>query len=194
VSRPHQLSVSPPALPAGVRLRPLATHADPRGSFTEVFREEWEVGVEPVQWNVVRSAAGVLRGVHVHPRHGDYFLVVGGRALVGLRDLRRGSPTEGLSALVELRGDALAALTIPPGVAHGFYLPEPSIHLYSVSHYWDPADELGCHWRDPALGIPWPCTEPLLSPRDAEAAPLADLLSELEPWQPIAGPPAAPES
>jgi dTDP-4-dehydrorhamnose 3,5-epimerase len=172
-------------LPAGTRLIPLEMHRDDRGVFTEVFREEWGTGVHPVQWNAVSSEAGVLRGVHVHPRHDDYLIVLQGRASIGVRDLRRGSPTEGVAAVVELSGDRLAALVTPHGVAHGFYFHEPSIHLYSVTHYWDEADELGCHWADPELGIPWPFTTALVSPRDAEAQSLRELLAEIEPYQPI---------
>jgi dTDP-4-dehydrorhamnose 3,5-epimerase len=177
--------VSETVLPAGVRLIPLEMHHDERGVFTEIFRREWDTGVSPVQWNVVRSGARVLRGVHVHPRHDDYLVVVEGRASIGIRDLRRGSPTEGLSALVELRADNLQALVTPHGVAHGFYFHEPSIHVYSVTHYWDTADELGCHWADPALEIPWPDESPLVSERDDAAQSLAELLAELEPFQPI---------
>lgn len=74
--------VSPPAapgnLPRGVALRPFTTHHDERGSFTEVFREEWDTGVRPVQWNAVSSEAGVLRGVHVHVRHDDYLILLRG--------------------------------------------------------------------------------------------------------------------
>ena len=58
------------ALPAGVALRPLRMHRDERGVLTEIFRESW-AGLAAVQWNAVRSAAGVLRGVHVHVRHAD---------------------------------------------------------------------------------------------------------------------------
>lgn len=172
-------------LPDGVRLRPLTTHADPRGTFTEVYRQEWDTGIVPIQWNAVFTEAGVMRGVHLHPLHDDYLIVVQGRASIGLRDLRRGSPTEGAVALVELRGADMAAITIPHGVAHGFYFHEPSLHIYSVTHYWDPADELACRWDDPELGIPWPVTDAVLSPRDAAAPPLRELLAQLAPYQPI---------
>ena len=91
-------------------------HHDARGVFTEIFRTSWEVGLTPVQWNAVTSAAGVLRGVHVHIKHADYLLIVRGRASIGLRDLRRGSPTEGSAALIEMSGATLTALTIPPGI------------------------------------------------------------------------------
>lgn len=171
--------------PVGVRVRTLTMHPDDRGVFTEVYRREWDTGVDPVQWNMVRSEAGALRGVHVHPRHTDYLMIISGSANVGLRDLRRGSATEGLSTLMPVSGDQLTALTIPRGVAHGFLFHEPSIHLYAVSHYWDTADELACHWSDPALGIEWPATPTLVSTRDQAAGSLSDLLAELEPHQPI---------
>lgn len=166
-------------------MRPLEAHADERGVFTELYRAEWEIGTTPLQWNAVRSDAGVLRGVHVHIRHDDYLTVSLGRAVVGLRDLRRDSPTEGLSALVELSGNEPASLVIPRGVAHGFYFLEPSLHVYAVTEYWNQDDELGCHWSDPKLEIRWPDESPRVSERDARSQPLRALLEELEPWQPI---------
>ena len=164
-------------LPADVRLGPLTPHPDDRGTFIELFREEWDTGVRPVQWNAVHSEAGVLRGVHVHPRHDDYLIVVRGAAIIGVRDLREGSSTEG--ACVELSGERPAAISIPHGVAHGFYFQQPSTHIYSVSQYWDMADELGCRWDDPALGIPWPQREVHISDRDAELPSLEVMLGEL---------------
>jgi len=162
-------------LPAGVDLIPLTPHADDRGVFTELFRESWRLDVALSQWNAVRSEANVLRGVHAHVRHDDYLTLVVGRATIGLHDLRAGSETEGLGVAVELDATAPAALVIPTGVAHGFYFHEPSLHVYAVSHEFDPADELGCRWDDPALAIDWPCREPLISARDQALGPLSDL-------------------
>ena len=73
--------------------------------------------------------------------------------------------------MVELIADAPLALSIPPGVAHGFYFDESSLHVYAVSHEWDPSDELGCRWDDPDLGIAWPCSAPLISGRDRSSTP-----------------------
>jgi dTDP-4-dehydrorhamnose 3,5-epimerase len=174
-------------LPDGVALLPLTMNRDSRGSFTELFRDEWETGLSPVQWNAVSSEPGTLRGVHVHIRHDDYLTVLKGRACVGLRDLRRGSPTEALSVLLELTEDPLTAILIPHGVAHGFYFPEPSLHLYAVTKYWDVEDELACLWSDPQLAIPWPAEPTLVSERDANAPSLAQLLGELELSQPAQG-------
>lgn len=167
------------SLPHDLLLTPLEPHRDDRGTFVELYRKEWGVGVEPIQWNMVDSEEGVLRGVHVHPRHDDYLTVVRGRATIGVRDLREGSPTEGAAACVELSAERPTAISIPHGVAHGFYFHEPSTHIYSVSHYWDMADELGCRWDDPALEIPWPQGEAHVSPRDAGLQSLAELIEEL---------------
>jgi dTDP-4-dehydrorhamnose 3,5-epimerase len=160
-------------------------HADERGVFTEIFRQDWNTGVGPVQWNAVSSASGVLRGVHVHPRHDDYLVVVSGWATIGLKDLRRGSDTFGLATTIEASGKALRGITIPHGVAHGFLFHEPSIHIYAVSHYWDTTDELACFWGDDDLGIEWPVEPVHLSERDAAAPALTQLIDEIEIYQPF---------
>ena len=160
-------------------------HRDPRGFFAEVYRESWEPGVHAVQWSLALSHAGVLRGVHVHLVHDDYLIVPQGRVAIGLRDLRRGSPSEGRSMLIEMRGEDLAALVIPHGVAHGFYFLERSLFLNGASHDWDPADDFACHWADPALEIPWPTHQAITSERDGSAPPLRDLLARIEGRQPI---------
>lgn len=164
-------------LPAGVALHELRPHDDERGRFTEIYRREWDTAIAPVQWNAVQSAARVLRGVHVHPVHADYLVLVTGAVTIGLRDLRDGAPEDGAGVTVDLAGDTPMALEIPPGVAHGFLHREPSLHIYAVSHYWDPADELGVRWDDPDLAIPWPEIEPLVSPRDEEL-PSLDVLRQ----------------
>jgi dTDP-4-dehydrorhamnose 3,5-epimerase len=91
-----------PDLPEGVVIRALAIHRDERGWLTEIFRREWPTGIAPVQWNAVRSAAGMLRGVHVHVHHTDHIALLQGRAGFGLHDLRPASPTFGRTALIEI--------------------------------------------------------------------------------------------
>jgi dTDP-4-dehydrorhamnose 3,5-epimerase len=166
-------------LPDGVRVTRLETHADDRGSLTEVFRSSWDTGIEPAQWNVTVSAPGVLRGVHVHLEHTDYVSIVQGHADVGLYDARLNSPTRGLAIVVPLRGDRMDGLTIPPGVFHGLYFHDRSVVLYGLSHGWDPSDDLACRWDDPDMRIPWPVRSPALSDRDAGAPALRELLAEI---------------
>ena len=164
-------------VPLGVQLLPLETHIDNRGTFSEIYREEWGLGARPVQWNMVRSAANVLRGVHVHTRHADLLTVAAGELILGLRDLRSFSPSYGLSVMLNLSADDAHLAVIPVGVAHGFFFPGPACHIYAVTTAFDGSDEFGCRWDDPALELNWPCTDPVVSERDTGAAPLAELLS-----------------
>ena len=167
-------------LPLDVKIRPLTAHADSRGSLTEIYREAWDLGCRPVQLNAMASVADSLRGVHVHVTHADHLTLVGGRMLLGLHDLRGWSPTAGLSRSIELDAKQPCAVVIPVGVAHGFYFSEASVLVYGVSHYWNRADELGCRWDDPALGLRWPTTAPLLSERDRLAPDYATLRGQFE--------------
>jgi dTDP-4-dehydrorhamnose 3,5-epimerase len=181
----HSNGVQVQAIPSGVQLLPLQTHGDERGNLTEIFRETWPTGICPVQWTAQRSYGGVLRGVHVHIQHVDYVVVLAGQVTVGLKDLRRRSPTEGMSCLLLLSGDKMMSLCIPIGVAHGFYSHEPSLYVIGASQFFDPEDDLGCRWSDPDLAIDWPVNAPVLSARDRNAPPLSDLLKRLLPHQPL---------
>lgn len=168
------------ALPAGVHWRLLAVNDGCAGDTVDLFDLDAAHGIRAVQWNFVTSRAGTLRGVHVHARHWDYLSVLDGEMLVGLHDMRPSSATFRRSALVSMCGATPSAIAIPPGVAHGFLSPGPTAHIYAVDQYWNPADEMGCQWDDPALGLAWPIDRPLLSPRDREApgyAALADALA-----------------
>lgn len=177
-------------LPAGAFLTKLETHPDHRGSLTEIYRVGWMgQDISPAQWNFTVSEARVLRGVHLHLVHTDYLVVAEGRADIGLRDVRRGSPTEGLATLVEMKGEEPSALTIPPGVIHGLHFHERSIVLYGLSEEWDLADDLACRWDDPDVGIPWGVSSPTISERDARAPSLRDVLASVEHAQPIGGAP-----
>ena len=184
---PAAMAALPPraeALLAGTLLHRLVTHRDARGVVAEFYRVEWAERAPAVQWTMIFSEAGVLRGVHVHPRHTDYVTVLTGGACLRLRDLRRGSPTEGRSAHVELCGEQPSMLVIPPGVAHGLYFPERTAFALGLDQPYDSADEVGCHWRDPELGFDWPVTEPRLSARDAALPPLRELRRRIPAWAP----------
>lgn len=162
-------------LPDGVALQPLEMHRDDRGWVSEMFRRDRVPGQDPCQWNATVSKPNVLRGMHVHARHRDYLVVLQGRMSVGLFDIRRASPSYHSGTIVTLTGDNLAALRIPTGVMHGFYSHDATVYAYGLDGYFDPRDEMGCHWTDPAFGLEWPCVDPVLSERDRRAGSLADL-------------------
>lgn len=190
----------PSTLP-GVRYGTVERHADERGS----FRELWRAGVageagaaegeaaagaagEPVfvQVNLSTSAAGVLRGLHLHRRQLDYWVVASGRAFVALVDVRPMLDGSASTPTVETRAlDPDDWVVIPQGVAHGFLALEPIELLYLVTNLYDGSDELGFAWDDPAVGVPWPVVEaapggrPIVSERDASNPPLDDLVASL---------------
>jgi len=171
--------VEPADLPiAGAQLVTLVPHEDPRGSLTELYRQEWIPGSSAiVQGNLSWSQAGVLRGLHWHRRQRDYWCVVSGKAFVALVDLREGSPTQ--LGTVEIEIDAAEqrlAISIPPGVAHGFHAETEVLLLYLVDASYSGDDEFGLAWDDPALGIAWPSPEHILSERDRSNPRLEEVL------------------
>jgi dTDP-4-dehydrorhamnose 3,5-epimerase len=170
----------------GVRLHSLTPHRDRRGSFTEMFRNEWPSGVRPVQWNVLRSEPGALRGMHVHHRHEDFQVLVSGRATIALSDLRRGQPRRGVT--FEVTADDLVGVVVPRGVAHGFYFHEPSIFVVGVTCTYDPDDDIEIHHADPELGLTWPDGPLIVSERDSAAPSLGEVLPRLERYQPFPRP------
>ena len=164
---------------SGARVTPLTSHSDDRGCLTELLRNSWQDTPAPIQWNTVTSEANVLRGVHVHRVHWDYFFLLSGEMLFGMHDMRPASPTYRRSVLLPLTGDKLTCVTVPPGVAHGFYYVTPSLHVYAVTHYHDHADEMGCRWDSPELGLKWTNPRPKLSKRDENAMSYAELAALL---------------
>ncbi len=160
------------------RLVKLNEHKDPRGSFTEIFQKNWGTVIDPVQWSFVKSEPHVFRGMHYHNRHDEYFCLIQGSCYLGLKDMRKDSPTYMQHALYYLTENDLAALTFPSGVMHGWYFPEKSLHIQSVSEaYVDYGkdDNFGCKWDDPDLGIPWPFEKVVLSERARNFGLLKDL-------------------
>ncbi len=158
---------------AGATLRPLPANRDARGHLTEVFRASWPEAPRVGRWSLLRGEAGGLRGMRLHPRRATWIVPLAGRLLLGLRDCRdRG----GGAALLRMSGAEPAGLRIPPGVAQGCLHPEPGLLLLGLEGDGDSADELGCRYDDPALGIAWPIPAPRLSPRDREAGSLAALI------------------
>ncbi len=171
-------------LPLGEDFGQLMTHRDTRGDLTELYRREWPGVPELRQWNVAHNGANVLRGMHVHPQHSDYLVLVQGEMLLGLHDIRRDSPSRGAAGIVRLRGDRLNWVLIRAGVVHGFYVPDGNLLIHGLTHEWSLDDELGCRWDDPTLGLEWPAiSDPCLSERDARAGSFGQLVEAYETAQ-----------
>lgn len=173
-------------LPEGAVVRPLVESTDERGSFTEFLCASWETGFEPVQWSLVKSRRGALRGMHLHQRHDEFFFLVGGRCCVGLRDVRSESATRNTSCLLEFSENNPALVTFPRGILHGWYFFQDSVHIQAISDEeysrYHADDNLGCHWSDPALEIPWPERPVFVSERANEFPYLATLLESISQY------------
>lgn len=183
----------------GVRFGSVARHGDRRGAFRELWRMSAfpsltaaetgaAPGVEPrfVQANLSTSATGVLRGLHLHRRQLDYWVVASGRAFVALVDVR--GLLDGTSDRPDVETRELEtdeSVIIPVGVAHGFLALAPLELLYLVTNEYDGSDELGFAWDDSAAAISWPDVaetadgRPILSDRDRANPSLGDLVARL---------------
>ncbi|HYN99474.1 MAG TPA: dTDP-4-dehydrorhamnose 3,5-epimerase family protein [Actinomycetota bacterium] len=148
----------------GAKLFYPQVHADSRGSFLEIFRED-ELGLNFVQANHSSSVQGVLRGLHYHREQSDAWYAMNGRAQAVLADLRTRSEAPAVVAVDLVAGDP-KVLYIPPGVAHGFLAVTDVDLIYWVTGYYDSTDEFGVAWDDPTLNAPWKLTDPILSERD----------------------------
>lgn len=162
--------------------------ADERGFFLETFQAERyrALGISDafVQDNFSRSAIGVLRGLHYQVKRpqAQIVTVMRGAIFDVTVDLRRGSATFGRSCAVELSDTGWRQLYMPPGLAHGFCVLSDIADLhYKVSRPYDPLDEAGLSWKDPALGIDWPLSSPRMSDRDALFPHLSELTNERLP-------------
>jgi dTDP-4-dehydrorhamnose 3,5-epimerase len=167
---------------AGVVVVTPDVYGDNRGCFVETFRKEWVPGAaEMVQANRADRKQDALVGLHYHLHQADYWYVPFGRAMVVLHDLRASSATEGATLVLEIGEHDHRGVYIPPGVAHGFYALTDMTITYLVDHYYNPDDELGVAWDDPALGVTWPSSTPELSGRDRANPKRAEIPAELRP-------------
>jgi dTDP-4-dehydrorhamnose 3,5-epimerase len=172
---------------AGVFVVEPVVFGDERGFFVETYRREWfPLGREMVQGNRGDRQAGAVVGLHYHLHQADYWYVPEGRARVVLHDLRKGSPTDGATLMLDLGREPDGShkhrgVFIPPGVAHGFGAVTAMTITYLVDNYYNPADELGVAWDDPEVAADWGVESPILSNRDQTNPRRADI----DPmWQP----------
>lgn len=146
---------------------------DSRGYFLESFKENAfkEAGIDRkwVQENQSFSRAGTVRGLHfqkVPYAQAKLVRVITGKVLDVAVDLRKGSSTFGhvFSQILDTKTHNM--LYIPEGFAHGFSVLEDAVFSYKCTDYYNQQSEGGILWNDPALGIEWQVSSPLLSDKD----------------------------
>lgn len=175
------LDIQQTALPGVLLITPVR-HGDTRGFFSESWNrarmEAAGIHIDFVQDNHSLSAqVGTIRGLHFQapPRAQDKLVRCGrGRLFDVAVDIRRGSPTYGQWVGYELSFENGRQLLVPAGFLHGFVTREPDTEIiYKCSDYYAPDCDGAVRWD--SCGIDWDLDgDPVLSGKDAAAAPLSD--------------------
>jgi dTDP-4-dehydrorhamnose 3,5-epimerase len=144
---------------AGVVLSEVPVSRSVDGLFAEIARADGEGGVQgfeafrAVQWNWSLLQPGAVKAWHLHLDQEDLWIVPpDATLLVGLADLRRGSPTRSALQRLVLGGGRCHRLLVPRGVAHGVANlgTEPQALLYAVNRVFTPDPDRTDEWR-----LPW---------------------------------------
>lgn len=160
----------------GVLLIKPKVWGDARGYFVETWQKE-RYAAAGINWPFVqdnhsKSTCGILRGLHYQKTRpqGKLVSVSLGSVFDVAVDIRQNSPTFGSWYGVELTQENQWQLWIAPGLAHGFVVTSPFAHFhYKCTDFYCPEDEGSIRWNDPAIGITWPMSEPILSEKDCHA-------------------------
>ena len=170
----------------GVLVVEPTVHRDARGYFLETFHaakyREGGIQASFVQDNQSCSVRNTLRGLHMQVRHpqGKLIRAIEGEIWDVAVDVRRGSPTFGRWTAALLSAENFKQLYVPPGCAHGFCVVSDRAQVeYKCTALYDPTDEVGIAFNDPALDIPWPVSNPILSDKDRQNGPLAEVIDRL---------------
>jgi dTDP-4-dehydrorhamnose 3,5-epimerase len=156
---------------------------DERGWFAETYRksefEAFGITLPFLQDNHSRSTSkGVLRGLHFQKEptaQGKLVRCVVGEVFDVAVDIRKGSPTYGRWDSEILSAENQSMVWVPPGYAHGFLTTTDIAEVqYKVTSEYSKTHDRGVRWNDPAIGIKWPTTKPIVSRKDAEAPLLKD--------------------
>jgi dTDP-4-dehydrorhamnose 3,5-epimerase len=169
----------------GVKIIEPVVLNDERGYFLETYHcnrfKSEGLGNTFVQDNLSFSAKNTLRGLHFQVTRPQAKLVqaITGEILDVAVDIRPASPTFGRWVSVHLTEHNKRQVLIPEGFAHGFCVLSDSAHVfYKCSDFYHPEDESGILWSDPAIGIDWPVTQPIVSARDNRLPVIGDIPPE----------------
>ncbi len=103
----------------GVHIKRVVRHEDERGYFSELLKRG-EPGFHTIeQTSYAVCKHGVIKAFHFHD-YWESWVVIEGKALIVMHDIRADSPTKGKTQTVSAGENEPLIISIPPGVAHGY--------------------------------------------------------------------------
>lgn len=124
---------------------------------------------------------GTLRGLHFQTppfAQAKLVRVVRGAIFDVAVDIRKGSPSFGQWAGIEVSSERWNQLLVPAGFAHGFVtLTAHTEVIYKVDAAYSAAHDRAIRFDDPFIGITWPLASEIfhLSSKDRDAPLLAEI-------------------
>jgi dTDP-4-dehydrorhamnose 3,5-epimerase len=164
----------------------LDVHRDPRGFFFRTYdQEELKKRGLVTQWiqesHSFSAKRGTVRGLHFQlPPYAETKIVRAGQGSIFmvLLDLRAASSSFGRWDSVVLSIENPEFLYAPKGIAMGMCtLTNDCSLLYKMDTPYEPKSARTVRWNDPALAIPWPVENPILTDKDKTAPLLKEFLA-----------------
>lgn len=157
-------------------------NGDYRGYFMETYNQKAmaDIGITNVFVQDNQSYTkekGTLRGLHFQNNpmaQAKIVRVTRGAVMDVAVDLRKGSPNYLKWISAELTSENKRMLYIPRGFGHGFVtLTDDVEFLYKVDNPYDHPCDRSIRFDDPAIGVDWGISDPILSQKDLNAPLLA---------------------
>lgn len=152
-------------------IKPPTIFKDFRGTYVELYNDELYkkagIVIKFVQDDISTSSFNVLRGLHgdlktwklVSCLYGKFYLMVVNWDESSLQYRQWEAFT--------LSDENRLQVLIPPKFGNGhLVLSEQAIFHYKQSTYYNRPGQFTIMWNDPALNLPWPIKNPIVSKRD----------------------------
>ena len=153
----------------GLKIIKQKNNKDNRGSLRETYNKKIVANNSFIFEYCTSSKRNIVRGFHFQTKfqQAKYVVVVKGKILDYVIDLRKNSKTFGKTFKIILSSKNCLGLLIPAGFAHAYYSYEKlNIIYYKLTNYYKPQFEDGIIYNDKSLNIKWPKKKLVVSKKD----------------------------
>jgi dTDP-4-dehydrorhamnose 3,5-epimerase len=145
-------------------------NSDKRGSLRETFNDKI-LKKKFIFEYCTTSKKNVFRGFHFQTKNkqSKFVIVVKGKILDVVIDLRKRSKTFGKIYSIILSKKNALGLFIPAGFAHAYFsYDKENIIYYKLDNYYAPKFESGIIYNDPSIDFKWPKKKMIISQKDRD--------------------------